>query len=113
MADEVTDYVKNLLKFLPSEQLFFEAFHDLMKDLIKEYLRKRITQNEELRKEMGQILERFLEAKLKEYDSMARMAKLTAKVGLLTAPESLKDEAISEVFSVFRKEIEDILKKTF
>ncbi|MEM0159017.1 MAG: nitrite reductase [Thermoplasmataceae archaeon] len=113
MADDITDYLKNFLRTIPSEQLFFEAFHDLMKDLIKEYLKKKITQNDELKKEVGQILERYLEAKVKEYDSIARMAKITAKVGLLTAPESLKDEAINEIFGTFRKEIEEIIRRTF
>ena len=44
---------------------------------------------------------------------MARMAKVTAEVGLITAPTSIKDEAVSEFVSTFRREIEEIIRKTF
>ena len=59
------------------------------------------------------IEEKFLESKFKEYDAMARMAKVTAEIGLITAPPSIKDEAVSEFMSTFKREIEEIIRKTF
>lgn len=113
MPGDVEKYLKNIVKTLPSEDLYFEAIREIMKDLIKEYIRKRINQNKELKTEIAQVLEDFLESKIKEYDSMARMAKVTAKIGLMTTPENIKDQAVNDFTNMFRKEIEEIIKRTF
>ncbi|MCL4337933.1 MAG: nitrite reductase [Candidatus Thermoplasmatota archaeon] len=113
MPDEVDKYLKNFLKAMPSEDLYFEAIHDIMKDLVKEYIKRKIYQNESIKAEIMSILEKFLESKFKEYDALARMAKVTAQIGLITAPTSIKDEAVSDLMNTFRKEIEEIIKKTF
>ena len=39
------------------------------KDLIKEYVRKKLNEDPELKKELARIIEGYLEAKIKEYDS--------------------------------------------
>ncbi len=113
MPDEVDKYLKNFLKAMPSEDLYFEAIHDIMKDLVKEYIKRKINQNESIKAEIMSILEKFLESKFKEYDALARMAKVTAQIGLITAPTSIKDEAVSDLVNTFRKEVEEIIKKTF
>lgn len=113
MAEEVDKYLKNFLKAMPSEDLYFEAIHDIIKDLVKEYIKRKINQNESIKNEIMSILEKFLESKFKEYDAMARMAKVTAEIGLITAPTSIKDAAVSDLVNTFRKEIEEIIKKTF
>ena len=113
VAEDIDKYLNNILKAMPSEDLYFEAIHEIIKDLIKEYLKRKINQNEEIKKEIMGILERFLESKFKEYDAMARMAKVTAEIGVISAPSSIKDEAISDFVGTFRKEIEEIIKKTF
>lgn len=113
MADDIEKYMNNFLKAMPSEDLYFEAIHEIIKDLVKEYIKKKINQNAEIKNEIMGILEKFLESKFKEYDAMARMAKVTAEIGLITAPTSIKEEAVSEFMSTFRKEIEEIIRKTF
>lgn len=113
MPEDIERYLKNFLRAMPSEDLYFEALHDIIKDLVKEYIKKKINQNDEIKSEIMGILEKFLESKFKEYDAMARMAKVTAEVGLITAPTSIKDEAVSEFVSTFRREIEEIIRKTF
>ncbi len=113
MEDQVTQYLKNIFKTMPSEDLYFEALRDIMKDLVKEYLRKKINENAELKNSIADVLQEYMEGKLKEYDSMAKMAKITAKIGLITTPQPIRDEAISDFMNVFQKEIEEIIKKTF
>ena len=83
-----------------------------MKDLIKEYIKKKLNESPELKKELASIVEGFLEAKIKEYDSMAKMVKITAKIGFLSAPESLRDVATKDLIETFRKEIEEIILRT-
>lgn len=113
MPSDVEKYLKDILRTMPSEELYFEAIREIMKDLIKEYIRKRINQNQELKDEIAQVLQDFMESKIKEYDSMARMAKVTAKIGLMTTPENIKDQAVNDFTNMFRKEIEEIIKRTF
>lgn len=113
LEQDIDRKLKQIVKTLPSEDLYFEAIRDIIKDLIKEYLRKQINQNAELRNGIVEALKGFIEAKVKEYDSMARMAKVTASLGLLAAPESLKTEALSDFMNMFQKEIEEIIKRTF
>jgi predicted transcriptional regulator len=113
VPSDVEKYLKDVLRTMPSEELYFEAIREIMKDLIKEYIRKRINQNQELKNEIAQVLQDFMESKIKEYDSMARMAKVTAKIGLMTTPENIKDQAVSDFTNMFRKEIEEIIKRTF
>ncbi|MCL4332394.1 MAG: nitrite reductase [Candidatus Thermoplasmatota archaeon] len=104
--------VHGFLKTLPSEELFFEAVRDLMKDLIKEFLKKRINSDPELKELVIEALKGFIDAKLREYGSMAKMAKLTAKVGLNVAPSEIKDEALNNIMETFQSEIEEIIRKT-
>lgn len=113
LEQDIDQKLKQIVKALPSEELYFEAIRDIIKDLIKEYLRKQINQNAELRNGIVEALKGFIEAKVKEYDSMARMAKVTASLSLLATPEALKNEAISDFANMFQKEIEEIIKRTF
>lgn len=113
MEDTVERYLGHFMKTMPSEELFFEALRDILKDLIKDYIRKKINEDEALRKQIVEVIEEYMEARIKEYDSMAKMAKITTKIGVLTAPKSIKDEALTDFAETFQKEIEEIIKKTF
>ena len=109
---KIDNKLKGFMATLPSEEIFFEAIRELMKDVIKEFLKKRINSDPELKDMIVDSLKEFIEAKMKEYDSMAKMAKITARIGISAAPEVLKEEALSDVMSTFQKEIEEIIRKT-
>lgn len=113
MEDTLERYLGNFMKTMPSEELYFEAVREIMKDLIKEFIRKKINEDETLKKQIVDVIEEFMEARIKEYDSMAKMAKITAKIGVLTTPKSIKDEALSDFAETFKREIEEIIRKTF
>ncbi|MCL4328906.1 MAG: nitrite reductase [Candidatus Thermoplasmatota archaeon] len=104
--------IKGLLATLPSEELFLEAVRDMMKDIIKEFVRNRVDRDSELKDLIVEALKEFLDAKIKEYDSMAKMAKITAKIGITAAPSEVKEEALNDVMATFRKEIEEVIRKT-
>ncbi|EQD68409.1 nitrite reductase/sulfite reductase, partial [mine drainage metagenome] len=61
---------------------------------------------------IGEMMLEFFESKIKEYDSVARMAKITAKIGLISAPESVKDEAMKDIMDTFKREIQEIILRT-
>lgn len=112
MADDIEKSLKEIMRSLPSEEMYIESVREIVKDLIKEYIRKKLNENKELKKELASVIENYLEAKIKEYDSMARMAKITAKIGFLSAPESIREEATRDLIESFRKEIEEIILRT-
>ena len=43
---------------------------------------------------------------------MAKMAKITAKIGFMSAPQSVRDTATKDIVDTFRKEIEEIILRT-
>jgi hypothetical protein len=40
------------------------------------------------------------------------MAKVTAKIGIVSAPNGIKQEALNDFMSTFKKEIEEIIRGT-
>ncbi|WP_337860308.1 nitrite reductase [Ferroplasma sp.] len=112
MKKDVNEYLNNIINSAPSEEMYFEAMHDVFKDLIKEYIRKKINEDDDLKKQISEVLEEFMEAKIKEYDSLAKMAKVTAKIGIISAPNGIKNEALNDFMETFKKEIEEVIKST-
>ena len=112
MADDIRKYLDEVMRSLPSEEMYFESIREIIKDLIKEYIKKKLNENPDLKKELASIVEGFLEAKIMQYDSMAKMAKITAKIGFLSAPESVRDVATKDIIETFRKELEEIILRT-
>ncbi len=112
MKKDVNEYLNNIINSAPSEEMYFEAIHDVFKDLIKEYIRKKINEDSEIKKQITEVIEEFMEAKIKEYDSLAKMAKVTAKIGISTAPNGIKQEALNDFMDTFKREIEEIIKST-
>ena len=41
MAEDIERYLSNFFKAMPSEDLYFEALHEIIKDLVKEYLKRK------------------------------------------------------------------------
>ena len=65
-----------------------------------------------MKAQLVQVLEKYLEGKTRQYDSMIKMAKFMAEVSLVSAPKDIKDEAITDFISTFKNELEEILKRT-
>ena len=113
MVTNLNKKISDIFNLLPSEEIYTEAIREIMKDLIKEFIKQEINRNPSLKKVLVEAMKQFMEAKLKEYDSMAKMAKVSASIGLAIAPKDLKDEAVRDFVETFQKEIEDIIRKTF
>ncbi len=111
MDEDLGKYINSVMKTMPSEDLYFEAVRDIMKDLIKEYIKKKINSDESLKKELAKVIEDFMEARIKQYDAMANMAKVIARIGIVSAPNEIKNEVYTDFIAVFQKEIEEIMKK--
>ncbi|BAB60539.1 TVG1442264 [Thermoplasma volcanium GSS1] len=112
MDDDLEKYFKEFMKIMPTEDLYFEAVRDIVKDLIKEYIKKKMNEDETIRKDLARVIEEFMDARIKEYDAVASMAKIVAKIGLVSAPDDVKEQVYNDFITMFQKEIEGIIKKT-
>lgn len=112
MQEDIDRYIKGFLKAMPSEDMFMDAIHDIVKDLVKEMIRKKINDDPKLKNDLAEMMQEFFESKVKEYDSIAKMAKITAKIGLVSAPDSIKDEAMKDIMDTFKREIQEIILRT-
>ena len=112
MIKDVDKLIKKSEEILPSEELFLDAVRDLMKDEIKEYLREQMKENPEIKDDLRNAMLMYVEAKVKESESMTILLKTMGKLGILTLPPEMKDEIISTMYSSFKKEIDEIIEKT-
>ena len=112
MQEDLDKYIRGFLKTMPSEDMFMEAIREIIKDLVKELIRRKINDDPKLKNEIAERMQEYFESKVKEYDSMAKMAKITAKIGLISAPDSVKDEAMKDIMETFKKEIQEIILRT-
>ncbi|WP_075057749.1 hypothetical protein [Thermogymnomonas acidicola] len=114
MEDDILSYLRDLTKTMPDESMFTDAVRDLIKDFVKEVFRRKLSEDPKLRDEMTDALKTYLEGKAKEYEGgIAKMAKVTAKLGILSTPKQVRDEMLSEFINSFQKEIEEIVRRTF
>ena len=109
MQEDLDKYIKGFLKTMPSEDMFMEAIREIIKDLVKELIRRKINDDPKLKSDIAEMMQEYFESKVKEYDSMA---KITAKIGLISAPDSIKDEAMKDIMETFKKEIQEIILRT-
>ncbi len=117
MTELETSILRNLSKevtpLLNTEDLVLEAVHSLVQDEIKEYIRKKLNEDEVLRKELRDTVELYMEAKLKELYYAMKIAKTGTKLGLNLIPEKLREEISNELSRVVEKEMSTILEKSF
>jgi len=104
---------KEMLPVLDTENLIIEAVHSLIKDEIKGYIRAKLYEDEELRTELKNAVELYMETKLKEFYYGMKIAKTGAKLGLNLIPEKLKTEISEEITRVLEKEMSRFLEKSF
>ena len=113
----VENLIKTVGKGLPLEELnteniVMEAVRDLVKDEIKLHLRNKVDENPELKHELKEAVELFIEAKLRESFAAIKLAKAGTKLGLTLVPEKMVGELTKEFSKVFEKELITILDKS-
>ncbi|MCK5547725.1 MAG: hypothetical protein KAI64_01835 [Thermoplasmata archaeon] len=112
MPKELESLLKGTTGLIQAEDLAIEAVKDLVKDEIKKYVLEKLNANPELKKELKEAVEEYLEAKVKEVFALLKVGKCAAKLGLELIPSSLKGEITKDIVSLFEKEINLVLEKT-
>ena len=100
-----------LSEVLQAEGLVTEAMRDLVREEIKAYMRAKLEEDPELKREIQEPLEMYLESRAKEMLATVRLAKAGTKMSFAMLPEDLKDEIKEEVLSMFESEIAAFLER--
>jgi flagellar basal body-associated protein FliL len=100
-----------LSEVLKAEGLVTEAMRDLVRDEIKAYMRAKLDQDEELKQEIKDALNMYLESRAKELLATVRLAKAGAKMSFAMLPEGLKEEIKDEILGMFEKELAEFLER--
>ena len=112
MIEDLEELLKKSERIMPSEELFIEAVRDLMKDEIKSYLKEKMEENPRIKEVLKEAMLDYVEAKVKESESITKLTKALAELGVITLPPEIKEKIISMLSSTFKKEIDEILEKT-
>ena len=100
-----------LSEVLRAEGLVTEAMRDLVRDEIKAYMRARLEEDPDLKQEIKDALNPYLESRAKELLATVRLAKAGTKMSFAMLPENLKDEIKREIISMFEDEISEFMER--
>jgi hypothetical protein len=113
MADEKTliPLIKNVTEAIDAEDLAMEAARELIKDEMKRVIRAKLDEHPELREEIKEAINMYLESKARQAFAMVKLTKCGAKLGMELIPAGLKAELQKEVVSIFQEEISQMIAK--
>jgi len=113
MAEDrsIIPLIKNVTEAIDAEDLAMEAARELIKDEIKRVIRNKLDEHPELRDEIKEAINMYLEAKARQAFAMVKLTKCGAKLGLELIPPGLKADLTREVVSIFQEEISQMMAK--
>jgi signal recognition particle GTPase len=99
-------------KLLISDDIIIQAVQDIYKEQIKEIVRKKLEENPRLEEELKDAIKDYTKGKLLEAGAQGKLLKVVAELGLISLPESFRDEMIKSVMKALGPEIDTLLKNT-
>ncbi len=93
---------------LRPEELVREATREIVKDEIRRHLEKTLKEDPTLDHDLREAVRDLLEARAREYAAVARVAALTARLGITSLPASVRRSLTREVLELFTRELGDI-----
>lgn len=99
-------------KLLITEDIIMQAVQDLYKDEIKEIVKKKLKDNPRLEDELKQAIKDYTRGKLLEAGAQGRLLKVVAELGLISMPESFRDQLVKSIIKAIGPEIDSLLKNT-
>jgi hypothetical protein len=100
-----------LSEVLKAEGLVTAAMRDLIRDEIKEYMRAKLEEDQDLKKEIKEALNMYMESRAKELLATVRLAKAGTKMSFALLPENLKEDIKEEILGMFEAEIAEFLER--
>lgn len=99
-------------KLMINDDIIINAVVDIYKDEIKEIIKKKLKENPRLEEELKAAIKEYTQGKLLEAAAQGKLLKIVAELGLVSLPDSFRDEMIKNIIKALGPEIDTILKNT-
>jgi len=99
-------------KILINDDIIVRAVQEIYSDQVKEIIKKKLQENPRLENELKDAIKDYLKGKLLEAAAQGKMLKVVAELGLISMPDSFRDEIIKAILKSLGPEIDTILKNT-
>ncbi|MCL5681472.1 MAG: hypothetical protein M1515_05495 [Candidatus Thermoplasmatota archaeon] len=99
-------------KLMISDDIIINAVVDIYKEEIKDLIRKKLKDNPRLEEELKGAIKEYTQGKLLEAAAQGKLLKIVAELGIISLPESFRDEMVKTIVKAIGPELDTILKDT-
>lgn len=112
MPEDENFIIRGSKKLMISDDVVIQAIQDIFKEEIKDTLKKKLKENPRLEKELKDAIKDYTRSKLLEASAQGKLLKVVAELGMISMPESFKDEMVKAVLKSLGPELDVLLKNT-
>lgn len=112
MAKDDNFILEDSKRLLISDEIIVQAIQELYKDEIKERIREKLKDNPRLEEDLKDAIKDYTRGKLIEAGAQGKMLKVVAELGLISMPDSFRDEVVKSILKAIGPEIDTLLKNT-
>lgn len=112
MAKDDNFIFEDSKKLMISDEIIVQAIQELYKDEIKERIKERLKANPRMEEELKDAIKDYTKGKLLEAGAQGKILKVVAELGLISMPESFRDEMVKAILKAIGPELDTILKNT-
>ncbi len=112
MAKDDNFIFEDSKKLLISDDIIVQAVQELYKEEIKERIKEKLKANPRMEEELKEAITDYTRGKLLEAGAQGKLLKVVAELGLISMPESVRDELVKSVLKAIGPELDTILKNT-
>ncbi|MEM0167399.1 MAG: hypothetical protein QW515_02045 [Thermoplasmatales archaeon] len=99
-------------KILISDEVIVRAVQEIYSEEVKEIIKRKLNENPRLENELKEAIMDYTRGKLLETAAQGKILKVVAELGLISMPESFREELIKVIVKSLGPEIDTILKNT-
>ncbi|MCL4333046.1 MAG: hypothetical protein M1290_06575 [Candidatus Thermoplasmatota archaeon] len=112
MAKDDNFILEDSKKLMLSDEIIIQAIQEIYKDEIRESIKEKLKANPRLEGELKEAIKEYMRGKLLEAGAQGRMLKVVAELGLISLPESFRDEMVKSILKAIGPELDTLLKNT-
>jgi type I site-specific restriction-modification system R (restriction) subunit len=112
MAKDDNFILEDSKKLMISDEIIIQAIQDLYRDEIRESIKEKLKANPRLESELKEAIKDYLRGKLLEAGAQGKMLKVVAELGLISLPESFRDEMVKSILKAIGPELDTLMKNT-
>lgn len=112
MAKDENFIFEDSKRLMISDEIIVQAIQELYKDEIKDRIKERLKANPRLESELKEAIKEYTKGKLLEAGAQGKMLKVVAELGLISMPESFRDEMVKNILKAIGPELDTLLKNT-